>query len=80
VVGLAALVDLGEAGRGGEAVGAVEGRQVAGDVRVVVGIDDADGHAAAVAGDQAVGGILEPDAVEAVGVADLGRREGQQST
>jgi len=52
--------------------------QVAGDVRVVIGIDDGYGRAAAVAGNQAVGRIFEADAIEAIGVTDLDRGERAQ--
>ncbi len=45
--------------------------QVVGDVGIVVGVDDGDRRAAAVAGH---GAVVEGDLVEAVGVADLRRR------
>src|SRR5581483_12152889 len=54
-----------------DAVPAVERVQVAGYERVVVRVHDGDRLAAAVADD-----AVEADLVEAVGVADLGRRQG----
>ena len=64
--GAAVFIDFAEAGRVGDLKESVETLQVAGDVGVVVGIDDGDGLAAAVAYDSA-----EADGVNAVGVTDL---------
>ena len=70
VRGAARLAHLREY-RIGQAERLIELVQVAGDVGIVVGIDDGDGRAAAVAGHRPV---VEGDVVEAVGRADLRRR------
>ena len=63
------LFDLGEFWRSRQAELLVEGGQVAGDVRIVVRVDDGDRLSRAVADD-----VAELDVVEAVGGRDLGGR------
>src|SRR5207249_700002 len=69
----ARLVDLGE-DRVGQAEGLVEVVQVAGDVRVVIGVHDGDRLALAVGDDGPDGGV-DANVIHAIRVADLSRRQ-----
>ncbi len=67
IIGAAVLRDLGEGGRIGQAILCVEDLQVGEGIGIVVGIDDGDGLAAAIADN-----IAKHDLIDAVGGADLG--------
>ena len=66
----AGLIDLLEGWRRGDPERGVEGGQIGGDVRAVVGGDDGDGRPPAIGWRAAEG-----DLIETVGLADLRRRE-----
>src|SRR5262249_57725535 len=66
--GAARLVDHGEARRRGDAIHGIEGLEITVEVGLVVGIDNGNGLAAAIAFYRAV---AEGDLIEPIGLADL---------
>src|SRR5262249_21361674 len=70
IAGPACLVALGQAGRRRDAESRIESRQVSGDVRLIVSVDDGDGLSSAIPWDAVKGNL-----VEAISMANLGGTE-----